>query len=72
MQEHLILQSQLSCLLQCNAAVITVQYAATRETFFNQSETTTQMWVVTRMQYAISALVPQTSFRGQTSGRVAK
>ena len=33
---------------------------------------TTQMWVVTRHQYGISALVSQTSFRGETSGSVAK
>ena len=29
---------------------------------------TTQIWVVTRHQYGISALVSQTSFRGETSG----
>ena len=33
---------------------------------------TTQIWVVTRNQYGISALVPQTSFGGETSGSVAK
>ena len=33
---------------------------------------TTQIWVVTRHQYGISALVSQTSFRGKTSGRVAE
>ena len=33
---------------------------------------TTQIWVVTRQQYGISALVFQTSFRGETSGYVAK
>ena len=33
---------------------------------------TTQIWVVTRHQYGISALVSQTSFRGETSGSVAK
>ena len=32
----------------------------------------TQIWVVTRYQYGISALVSQTSFRGETSGGVAK
>ena len=31
-----------------------------------------QIWVVTRYQYGISALVSQTSFRGKTSGSVAK
>ena len=35
-------------------------------------KSTTQIWVVTRDQYGISALVPQTSFRGETSGGVAK
>ena len=33
---------------------------------------TTQIWVVTRHQYEISALVSQTSFGGKTSGSVAK
>ena len=33
---------------------------------------TTQIWVVTRHQYGISALVSQTSFRGETSGGVEK
>ena len=33
---------------------------------------TIQIWVVTRHLYGISALVCQTSFRGETSGGVAK
>ena len=33
---------------------------------------TTQMWVATRHQYGISALVFQTSFGGETSDNVAK
>ena len=33
---------------------------------------TTQIWVVTRHQYGISAFVSQTSFGGKTSGSVAK
>ena len=33
---------------------------------------TTQIWVMTRHQYGISALVSQTSFRGETVGCVAK
>ena len=33
---------------------------------------TAQVWVVTRHQYGISALVSQTSFRGEKSGDVAK
>ena len=33
---------------------------------------TTQSWVVTRHQYGVSVLVPQTSFGGETSGSVAK
>ena len=32
----------------------------------------TQIWVVTRHQYGLSALVSQTSFRGETSVGVAK
>ena len=39
---------------------------------FNQSEALPQIWVVTRHQYGISALAFQTSFRGETSGGVAK
>ena len=35
-------------------------------------KSTTQIWVVTRHQYGISALVFQTSFRGETVGAVAK
>ena len=34
--------------------------------------TTTQIWVVTRHQYGISAIVSQTSFRRETVGGVAK
>ena len=33
---------------------------------------TTQIWVMTRHQYGISALVSQTSFGGETSNSVAK
>ena len=33
---------------------------------------TTQIWVVTRHQYGIFALVSQTSFRGETSGSFTK
>ena len=32
----------------------------------------TRIWVVTRHQYRVSALVSQTSFGGKTSGSVAK
>ena len=32
----------------------------------------TQIWVVTRHQHGISAFVSQMSFRGETSGGVAK
>ena len=35
-------------------------------------KSTTQIWVVTRHRYGIFALVSQTSFRGETSGGVAK
>ena len=37
----------------------------------DQSEAN-QIWLVTRHQYGISALVSQTLFRGETSGGVAK
>ena len=37
-----------------------------------KSTTQIQIWVVTRHQYGISALVSQTSFGGKTSGSVAK
>ena len=33
---------------------------------------TIQIWVVTRCQYGISALVSQTSFGGETSGSITK
>ena len=33
---------------------------------------TIQIWLMTRHQYGISGLVAQTSFRGETSGSVAK
>ena len=33
---------------------------------------TTQIWVVTRNQFGISALVSQTSIRGETVGGVSK
>ena len=33
---------------------------------------TTQIWVVTRHQYGVSALVSQASYGGETSGSVAK
>ena len=33
---------------------------------------TTQIWVVTRYQYGISAFVSQTSLRGETVGGVSK
>ena len=36
-----------------------------------QGGASTYVWVVTRHQYGISALVSQTSFRGETSGSVA-
>ena len=35
------------------------------------NQSTTQIWVVTRQQYEISALVSQTSFGGATNGSVA-
>ena len=36
------------------------------------NQSTTQIWVVTRHQYRISAVVAQTSFGGETSCGVAK
>ena len=36
-----------------------------------ESRSTTQIWVVTRHQYGISALLCQTSFGWETSGSVA-
>ena len=41
-------------------------------TFWDATNATIQIWVVTRHQYGISALVSQTSFRGETVGGVAK
>ena len=42
------------------------------EANFQPIRSTTQIWVVTRHQYGISALVSQTSFSGKNSGGVAK
>ena len=42
------------------------------ENLIQPIRSTTQIWVVTRDQYGISALVSQTSFGGETSGSVAK
>ena len=42
------------------------------ENLLQPIRSTTQIWVVTRHQYGISTLVSQTSFRGETSGGVAK
>ena len=39
---------------------------------FQPIRSTTQIWVVTRHQYGISALVSLTSFLGETDGGVAK
>ena len=36
------------------------------------ADVTTQIWVVTRHQYGVSALVSQASYGGETSGSVAK
>ena len=37
-----------------------------------QIRSASQIWVVIRHQYGISTLVPPTSYRGKTSGGVAK
>jgi len=42
------------------------------EIFLEPFRSTTQICVVTRHQYGISALVPETSFCRETSGRVMK
>ena len=42
------------------------------DTFATQAMISTQIWVVTRHQYGISAVVPRKSFRGETSGDVTK
>ena len=55
-----------------NQACRTEMYAICKKKKKNQPESTTQIWVVTRDQYGISALVPQTSFRGETTSGVAK
>ena len=39
---------------------------------FQPIRSTTQIWVVTRHHYGISALISQTPFRGETVGAVAK
>ena len=42
------------------------------EANFQPISITTQIWVVTRHQYGISALVSQTSFGGEISGGVSE
>ena len=42
------------------------------ENLLQRIRNTTHIWVVTRNQYGISALVSQTSFRGEISGGVSK
>ena len=42
------------------------------ENLHHPIRSTTQIWIVTRHQYGISAIVCQTSFRAETSGGVAK
>ena len=46
----------------CWLVVLLVKFTSTNQ------KSTTQIWVVTRHQYRISALVSQTSFCGETSG----
>ena len=43
-----------------------------QSTFGNATDGFPQIWVVTRHQYGISALVSQTSFGGETSGSITK
>ena len=58
-----------SILMMCHYPdLASVFYWQCRERKFLQPiKSSTQIWVVTRHQYGISALVPQTSFRGETS-----
>ena len=42
------------------------------ENLIQQTKSATQIWVVSRHQYGISARVSQTSFGGETNGSVAK
>ena len=46
--------------------------ASVAENLLQPIRSTTQIWVVTRHQYGMSALVSQTSFRGETRGSVVK
>ena len=48
------------------------ELGSVKQIFNHAIRSTTQIWVVTRHQYGISALVSQTSFRGKTSGGVDK
>ena len=43
-----------------------------KKIFNHAIRSTTQIWVMTRHQCGISALISQTSFGGETSGSVAK
>ena len=49
----------------------TSDWSCSVENLLQPIRSTTQIWVVTRHQYGISARVSQTSFRGENSGMVA-
>ena len=51
--------------------VVPLVVRAAREILLQPIRRTTQIWVVTRHQYGISAAVSQATFRGETSGGVA-
>ena len=63
-----------SILMMCHYPdLASVFYWQCRERKFLQPiKSTTQIWVVKRHQYGISALIPQTSFRGEIRGDVVK
>ena len=50
----------------------TSDWLCQEENLLQPIRSTTQILVVTRQQYGISSLLPQTSFRGETSGDVTK
>ena len=56
----------------CSLSTLNSDWSCRVGNFIQPITVTTQIWVVTRHQYGISALVSQTSPGGEASGSVAK
>ena len=68
-------RAQNSILMICHVItqiLVVLLIAHARENLLQPVKSASHIWLVTRHQHGISALVPQTSFREETSGGVAK